>query len=536
MHTQDAQVLFVGGGPAGLAAAIELGMRGIRALLVERNDRVGYAPRSKTTHTRTCEHLRRWGIAGKLRASSPLGVEYPSNMVFVTRLDGFKIATFENAMHCAPGRSPLYSEHAQWVPQYVLERVLHEHAASFRGVTLRFGSEMTSFEQDEGGVHARFRDATTGAETEGQYLYLIGCDGAQSRVRKAIAANMRGETGLSRNYNVIFRAPGLTQANRHGPAVMYWVINDEMPSLLGPMDHEDLWFFMPTYVPRGLSLQEFDVPDLIRKAIGFDLPIEILSSDEWIAHSLIADRYSSGRVFLSGDACHLHPPFGGFGMNMAVHDSVDLGWKMAAVLQGWAGARVLDTYEIERKPVHQLMIDEAVVNHSLAPNQLFRSGIEDDTAVGESIRREIGERIMAVKAREFDTLGLLLGYRYQNSPTVIPDGSAPPPQHFRDYVPSAHPGCRAPHAWLEDGSSLYDHFGQGFTLMSAGDACDNENALTIAAGLGVPFKYLPFPSSQIANLYGARFVLVRPDQHVAWRGNELDHFQNVLNQICGRGA
>ena len=534
-----ADVLIVGAGPVGLAAAIELGQRGIRTLLVERNDRVGYAPRAKTTNVRTREHLRRWGIADKLAAASPLGIDYPSDIYFVTRLSGHLLTRIPNANYCAPGRNPLYSEHGQWIPQYTVEEVLRAHAQSLAAVDIRFGTELVTVAQDDTGVRARLRALGGGTEHDVACAFLIGADGSRSTVREAIGAVMAGVRRISRHYNVVFRAPGLDRAHGHGRGIMYWQINDEIPSLLGPMDRGDRWFFGPTRVPEGVTFRESDMPKLIRRSTGIDLPYEILSSDEWIASRQIADRYRDRRIFLAGDACHVHPPFGGYGMNMGIADAVDLGWKLAAVLQGWAAPALLDSYGAERKPVHNLVMDEAVANHALLSNQLWQEGLEDETPEGAAIRAGAGARIRDAKQREFDTLGVILGYRYENSPVIIPDGSAPPPWHFRDYLPSAHPGRLAPHAWLDDGTSIYDHFGAGFTLVSDGRADDLEvdRAARDAAALGIPFTSLKAPSPQIAELYGARHVLIRPDQHVAWRGNApRDGWASVLGRVTGRAS
>ncbi|MGH8237283.1 MAG: FAD-dependent monooxygenase [Steroidobacteraceae bacterium] len=330
-----ARVIIVGAGPVGLALAIELGHRSIPCIVVERNARVGHAPRAKTTNVRTREHLRRWGIAGELRAASPLGIDYPSNVLFVTRLSGFLLARFENAFNCGPGHNPFYSEHAQWIPQYSVEEVLRAHAQTLASVELRFNCDLVSLEQSDRQVQAEIRDLAANTQETLQADYLVGGDGARSTVRELIGARMAGAYGLSRNYNVVFRAPGLTAAHAHGPAIMYWQVNADVPSFMGPMDRGDKWFFMPTKLPDGVKLTELEAPALIRRATGIDLPYEVLSSDEWVASRLLADRYRDRRVFLAGDACHLHPPFGGYGMNTGIADGVDLGWKIAAVLQGW---------------------------------------------------------------------------------------------------------------------------------------------------------------------------------------------------------
>ncbi len=514
-------VLIVGAGPVGLALAIELGHRRIPCLLIERNDRVGYAPRAKTTNVRTREHFRRWGIADKLRAASPLGVSYPSNVVFCTRLSGFELTRFENAMYCAPGRNPLYSEHAQWVPQYTVEEVMRAHAQSLPGVELRFNCELTSFAQDGDQVQALARDLVRGEDITIEAGFLVGADGARSKVREAIGARMQGTYGLSRNYNIVFRAPGLAQAHSLGPAIMYWQVNGDAPSLIGPMDSGDKWFFMPTGVKEGWKLDTADAPALIRKATGIDLPYEVLSTDEWVASRFLGDKYRDRRVFLAGDACHLHPPFGGYGMNMGVADGVDLGWKLAAVLKGWGGAQLLDSYERERRPVHDMVLDEAVANHAMLGNQLWKDGLDADGQAGAAMRREVGSRIQATKMREFTTLGVMLGYRYDDSPVIVPDGSHAPGHDYVNYVPTSRPGARAPHAWMHDGSSLFDHFGDGFTLLASKDAPSEavDQARVQAQNAGVPLKVLQAHEAGIAELYPTRFTLIRPDQHIAWRGN-----------------
>ena len=533
------RVLIVGAGPVGLALAIELGSRAIPCIVIERNPRVGYAPRAKTTNVRTREHMRRWGIADQLAAASPLGIDYPSNVVFCTRLSGYELARFENALYCAPGKNPLYSEHSQWIPQYSVEEVMRAHAQSLAGVDIRFNCELVSFDQDARHVHARIRDVDGGNETVITGDYLIGADGARSKVREAIGAKMEGTYGLSRNYNVVFRAPGLANAHKLGPAIMYWQVNADVPSVIGPMDRGDKWFFMPTDVPAGLKFAPSEAPDLIRKATKIDLPYEVLSSDEWIASRLLATRYRDRRVFLAGDACHLHPPFGGYGMNMGIADGVDLGWKIAATLQGWGGPKLLDSYERERRPVHNYVMDEAVANHATLGNHLRREGMEDDTEAGAALRRDIGVRIRGAKVREFHTLGVVLGYRYDDSPVIVGDGSTAPAQDFLNYVPSAHPGCLAPHAWLDDGTSLYDHFGRGFTLLATDGAegDDIDRAREAARAADVPLQVIRPQEKGLTDLYAARYTLIRPDQHVAWRGDKVpDDAENLLLQVTGRAA
>jgi 2-polyprenyl-6-methoxyphenol hydroxylase-like FAD-dependent oxidoreductase len=532
------RVLIVGAGPTGLALAIELGHRSIPCMVIERNSRVGHAPRAKTTNVRTREHMRRWGIADTLRAASPLGVSYPSNVLFVTRLAGYELARFENAMYCAPGRNPLYSEHAQWIPQYTVEEVMRAHALTLPSVQLHFNTELVSLDQDEGHVYASIRNLDSGAVQTVHSDFLVGADGARSKVRDAIGARMGGTYGMSRNYNVVFKAPGLAKAHKHDPAIMYWQVNADVPSIIGPMDRDDRWYFMPTGVKEGFKFEPSEAPALIRKATGIDLPYEVLSSDEWVASCLIADNYRSRRVFLAGDACHLHPPFGGYGMNMGVSDGVDLGWKIAAVLQGWGGQNLLDSYESERRGVHNYVMDESVANHATLGNQLWQEGMEDDGEAGASLRKEVGGRISNAKLREFATLGVILGSRYDTSPVIVADGTPASTHDFLNYVPSARPGCLAPHAWMHDGSSLYDHFGTGFTLLVSDNSssAEIERAKESARAAGIPLSIVQPQGMALMDLYRAKLALIRPDQHVAWRGDNwpLDDTK-LWRHVTGRG-
>ncbi len=437
-------------------------------------------------------------------------------------------------MYCAPGKNPLYSEHGQWIPQYTVEDVMRAHAQSLPAVTLRFSHELVGFTQHSDRVMAEVRDLAAGRTFRVHADYLVGADGARSEVRQAIGARMEGNYGLSRNQNVVIHAPGLADAHRLGPAIMYWQVNADIPSVMGPMDSGDRWYFMPMQLMEGQRIDVADVPALVQRATGLETRVSVLSSDEWVANSLLADRYRDGRVLLAGDACHVHPPFGGYGMNMGIADAVDLGWKLAAVLQGWGGAGLLESYEAERRPVHRFVMEEAVGNHALLGRDLWQPGLEDDTPAGRALRAEVGARIRSTKFREFNTLGVMLGYRYEGSPLVVPDGTRAPAQDFINYVPTARPGSLAPHAWMHDGSSLYDHFGSWLTLLCC-DAQDTAVARHAASRMGVPLTVVTPDLPALRDLYDARCALIRPDQHVAWRGDALPaDFENVLARACGR--
>lgn len=529
--TLETDVLIVGAGPAGLAAAIELGTRGIRALVVERNQRSGTAPRAKTTNVRTRTHLRRWGIAVRLAEEAPFGVDFPNNMVFVTRLAGKELARFADAFNASPERNELYPEHGQWVPQYTLEKVLLEKVRTLPTVEVRYNTLFKRAEQDDNAVSAVIENAEGSHTVHAQYL--IGADGARSAIRELIGAKMEGRHGLTHAYNIIFRAPGMGDAHSHGPAAIFWQVSKDGFSAVGPMDRNDTWFFVPAGVPEGIRISPEEAEVMIRERTGIDVPIQVVSADSWVASELLADRYADGRIFLAGDACHLHPPAGGYGMNMGVGDGVDLGWKIAAILQGWGGPSLLDSYETERRTVHRKVIDEAVGNFA---NYLAKApdAIEDDTPEGDAVRLRVGQGILETKGREFNTLGTVLGLSYEGSPLIADEPGAPPPHNSEVYTPSARPGNLAPHAWLADGRSLYDLFDAGFTLLVAEGADDRDVAAATkqAEKLGIPLQIVCPDGIDVARLYKAKLALVRPDQHVAWRGDTWDAM--ALERAVGR--
>ncbi len=529
--TQATDVLIAGAGPVGLALAIDLGLRSVPCIVVEQQDRVGLNPRAKLTNVRSKELLRRWGLADELRSASPLPPDYPANIVFSTRLNGYTLARFEDAFYCARARNELYSEPGQWVPQYTLEEVLWRRAVSLPGVGIRFESRLESIAQDGDGVLAELENLRSGARSTVRAKYLVGADGARSTVRSLLGIGMQGDGALAPNLNLVFRAPALARLHDKGPAVMYWMVNRELPAYLGPLDREGLWFLIAPRLPGGADPGSLDAKEVVYRSSGLRFDMELVHVDPWTAHRLIAERYGAERTFLAGDACHLHPPSGGHGMNMGIADAADLGWKLAATLHGWGGPRLLETYEIERRPLHQRVIREAVENYELTGDRLARDGIEQPGPEGERIRSEVGEAILKGKLQEFRSLGVVLGGCYRDSPAIVPDGTRPPREQVAVYEPSACPGCLAPHFWMADGTSLYDHFGPGFTLLAGPDAAaaDIPRLARAASQRAVPLKVVTVADPKFPALYQAPLALARPDQHIAWRGERAP--QDCLDLI-----
>ncbi len=536
VDTVETDVLIVGAGPTGLSLAIELGLRWVRATVVEQHPRTGSQPRAKTTNVRSMQHLRRWGIADKLRAAAPLPYDYPTDVVFATRLFGRTLAVIENAFEGAKRCDPRFPEPAQWVPQYTVEAVLRDRVATLPSVGLAFNTELEDLKQTANAVEASVRNPANDERRIIRAKYLVGADGARSRVRGLIGARMEGAHAYALNYNLILRMPALARARPDRRAIMYWLVNKETPAVMGPMDGEDRWFFGITLPPGVTEIDDDTLRRRVCEAVGRGIDIEILERDIWAAHRLIANTYRDRRVFLAGDACHLHPPFGGYGMNLGVADGVDLGWKLAAVLAGWGGPDLLYSYEQERRPVHQRTIAEAVENYRTLSAQLLQENLDEDSDAGERARAAVADEIVRSKTREFKTLGVVLGSRYPRSSIIVDDGSAPPREHYADFEPSAHPGSLAPHAWRHDGCSLYDLFGEGYTLLALDEAVPTDALTQAAERAGVPLRVLRLPDQDLRTLYGAPLALIRPDQYVAWRGARIDDADSLIAIVRGARA
>ncbi len=512
----DADVLIVGAGPVGLSMALELGLRGRRVVLIERDPSRGPQPRAKTLNMRSLGHMRRWGVADAVRAASPNPPDLPTDIVFQTRLFGHHLATLPNIYFRGNERQhdERFPEPSEWIPQYLVEQALKAKLETLDNVSIRYGVELLNFEQTPGEVLATLN--AKGEDIALRSRFIVGADGARSRVRALIGAEMVGRHAMASHFNVVMRIPELDTLQPPVRGIMHWIINGDTPCVMGPMGPH--WHIGKTLAEGEADLTRDQVADFLKSATGRDLDFEIVSTDRWYAHELVADRYRDRNAFLVGDACHLHPPFGGYGMNMGIADAVDLGWKLDAVLGGWGGERLLESYEWERKRVHRWTIDESLENYKTLARDLDIPGLEDDTEMGAQIRQGLGQAVIAVKRREFHTIGIVLGYHYGGSPVVVGGEDLPGPV-AEEYHPVAEPGAMAPHFWLEPGVSVYDRFGRGLTLIdTVGDLEGRGLFHQAAQAAGVPLKELVLTGERAKALYGEDLFLVRPDEHVAWRG------------------
>jgi 2-polyprenyl-6-methoxyphenol hydroxylase-like FAD-dependent oxidoreductase len=529
-HSSD--IVIAGAGPVGLALAIDLGLRGVKTTVVEPRDRSRLVPRAKLTNVRSMEHMRRWGVADRVRNASPLPASFSTDIAFVTSLVGREITRFTNAFYTEPKRDDRFAEPAQQIPQYVTEPVLREYASEIASISFVDGWRVADALQDEVGVKVSISQGPAGPSRVIHARFLVGCDGAGSTVREIIGASLRGRRAIATNYGVVFRSAELSRLLPFKPALHFWTLNASTPSYMGPGDTVDLWWLQATALPFGTDMKTLDPVNVVEGATGMPIhDIEILSVDPWEAHALTADRVIDGRIILAGDAAHMHTPMGAHGMNQGIGDAADLGWKLWGVLSGWASPAVLQSYAMERGPVHERVVAEATHNYSRLANHFVRKGLEVDGPQGDRARAELAEEIQREKRREFFSLGLILGHVHKGSPIVVDaESSADVNESIDEFTSALRVGGRAPHAWLADGTSLFDHFGPGFTLMRTG-ASTGDGLMIAAADRGIPLEIVTVHEPTVTDLYGESLTLIRPDQVVAWNATEEPGSRQALLDV-----
>ena len=541
-------VLIVGGGPFGLMLSIELGRRGVPSLLIDAKQRTAVNPQANATQARTMEHYRRLGFAEEIR-SLGLPRDYPTDIAYFTRygateLGRFQLPSSEQAMQMIRGLGGSWSaaELPHRVSQKYVEQVLRRQAEASPLASVHYGWRLTAFEEIGSKVHATIEHVEDGSQREVAASYLIGADGARGMVRRQLGIRYQGETGVQRDFfggrmvALYLRAPDFYRMIPHPRAWMYWAFNSERRSWLAAVNGRDEFAFHTQLKPGEDETIDADrARALFHQATGVPVEIELIDIDTWIAgHALVAERFAAGRVFLGGDAAHLFTPAGGLGYNTAVEDAVNLGWKLAAEIKGMAGPALLESYEYERRKLavrntgYARTFAESIGNFVPAPT------LEAEGPEGDAARAAAGEYLAGHARREFNIPGVTFGGRYDGSPVIVADGTEPPEDAANVYVPSATPGGRAPHLWLEDGLSLYDLFGFEWSLLVLGDRQAEVAAIVDAASRrGMDLTVVRLPMAEARALYESDLVLIRPDQIVAWRYGGAHDPDAVLDQVLG---
>ena len=542
----ETPIVIVGGGPVGLNLALDLAWRQVPCMLVNQGKTTADHPQGNTNNARTMEIYRRLGIADRIRDVG-LPIDHCGDAIFVTRINAHEIGRIKIPSvrdRLKPGSIDLElgPEPLQRASQMFVERVLKEELDTKATVDMRFGWKMISFEPSDEAVIVEIQNIDTGKIETVSCGYLVGCDGGRSTVRRSLGIEYVGKSGeevdfmMGQMLSVYFHAPALYDVMKTDAPWQFHSMNPQGRASIVALDGKGHFLTWAKLEP-GEDAYSIDPRPYIWRVVGEEIPVNILSSKPWQAGlSLVANEYQRGRVILAGDSVHLFTPTGGFGMNTGVGDAENLGWKLEAWNSGWAGDRLIGTYECERRPV---AIRNLAQSYALAQDKSALSvppAIEDETPEGEALRADLGIRTEKTLAEEYYCMGIQLGARYDGSPLICAEHGDVPVSDPFTYIPTAWPGGRAPHCWLADGTALFDHFGKGFTLLRLGSSIADTSALErVAEEKGVPLSIFSVDNPQIRALYEADLALIRPDQYVAWRGEAVPDNPSALID-CVRGA
>jgi 2-polyprenyl-6-methoxyphenol hydroxylase-like FAD-dependent oxidoreductase len=517
----DAQVVIAGGGPVGLTLAIELGQQGIAVRLVDKRPAPGRLPKMERCNARTMENFRRLGLADRIRAAGLAGDVPMDVFICLENLVNDPLVHHPypsvNALKAAyrdvrDGSVP--AEPYQLISQYTLEPLLRSAAEATPGVTVDFGRELVDLAQDDTGVTTTVR-GLDGSTSTLRSAYLVGCDGGGSTVRGLLGIELRGESLLEMR-QALFYSEDLFDRIPIGKGRHYHVADGTSSFLI--VQDDKLHFSLHATVGS-----DEEMPALFEKIVGFPISYETRYVGTWRQRLMVADRYRAGRVLMAGDAVHLVIPTGGLGMNTGHGDAVDLAWKLAGTLHGWAGPGLLDAYEAERRPIgiRNVAASRKASTGRRAWRGLWKPDIADDSPEGRATRTALAERADREQRWSNDLYGIELGYRYVDSPLIRPDDQEGPDPDSFQYVPTTCPGARLPHVWLDDGRPIQDELGREYTLLRVGRgrgvAVDELEAAF--ASLGAPLRVYDVACADAEPVYGYELLLVRPDLHVAWRGD-----------------
>jgi 2-polyprenyl-6-methoxyphenol hydroxylase-like FAD-dependent oxidoreductase len=526
----ETSVLIAGGGPVGLTLAMDLASRGIDVTVLETR-RAGEPPNVKCNQVsaRSMEIFRRLGLADKIR-NTGLPPEFRIDVSLCVSATGQELSRIKLPSRAGRVRGEKGDDGAwptaEWphrINQLFLEPLLFSEASARPRIRILNRTEFVGFSQDANGVTSTARDLDSGDTITIRSRYLAGCDGGRSAVRRAMGSKLAGIEVVQRVQSTYFRAPKLMSMLPGEPCWMYLAFNPRRCGTMMSIDGKERWLIHNVLYNGEPDYDSVDRDWAIRNILGVgpEFEYEIISKEDWIGRRLVADRFQNGRVFIAGDAAHLWIPHAGYGMNAGIADAGNLAWMLAAVLQGWAEPALLDAYQAERQPITD-QVSHFAFNMSKSISQQRReisADIERDDAVGEATRAQIGREAYELYVQQQCCGGLNFGYFYADSPIVAYDGAAHPAYSMGKFESSSVPGCRAPHVWLSDGRSLYDALGDGYGLIRFDPGVSVDGLIAEAKQRGVPLTVLDVADAGAAATYQKKLVLVRPDRHVAWRGD-----------------
>ncbi len=530
-------VLIIGGGPCGLAAAIALGRCGVKTLLIEKHPSTSFHPRGHVVNARTMEILRTWGLEEDVRAR---GIPHDRNqgVAFVRSVAGEQIGEIRTFADRQRNRIiETYGPSAKTsCSQDLLEPVLRRGAEAQRSVLARFGTRLDSLTQDEASVEARMSDPNGKSRTV-RAKYAIAADGARGTLRDQLGVELSGDGALGNQIGVYFEAD-LWPLVADRPNLLWWIYNEKTVGVMIALDGRRRWTYNFGYNAEKDKPEDF-TPErcagIVKAAIGMDgMDVSIRDIRIWQMQARIAQTLRVGRVFLAGDAAHPLPPTGGQGMNTAVGDAHNLSWKLALVVKELADPRLLDSYEQERLPVIRFNVEQSVRN----ARKMAVAGLGGIMRTHEDFREEDVARMRKAipqQREHFDYYGQTFGYAYR-SPAILDEGGDAMPREINTYEATTAPGGRAPHCWLSwPGGvilSTIDLFkDMRFTLLAGREGQTWASAFRrAAADVGIEgHAYTVGPDADLIDHQGTFHevfeisprgsVLVRPDGHVVWRSH-----------------
>lgn len=532
----EVPIFIAGGGPVGMTLALDLAARGIRSLVAERNITTTSHPKMDITNSRSMELFRRLGIVDELRAAA-VPEDNPFDVSWVTTMSGMELHRFrypsvnesrKNIWEYNDGSQAL--EPPMRVSQVEIEPVLRRCIERSSFASLRFGLEVLSFEQDASGVTVVARGADGGDETF-RCKFLVGCDGGRSVVRSLLDISLQGDSHIMQRFMTHFRSDARNLLQRWGPA---WHYQSQLGTLIAQND-KDVWTLHSRLDERkDVSV---DPSKLISEFVGAQIPHQVIVANRWSPHLLVADRFQSGRVLLAGDAVHQYIPTGGYGMNTGIGDACDLGWKLAATLQGFGGPNLLKSYECERRPVALRNRDASKQHNDIRVRigNAFRAEVYDGKPSNDEAREALSATIANLGNLENESRGIELGYVYNESPIIERGQDEGVSLDIAHYHPTTVPGARLPSIFLQDGTALFDQLGPWFTVLLFNGGHPG-SLLATAKQKGIPVRLLRLIDEPLRHLYGWGLIIVRPDQHVGWRGENVEDDQvanNVWNTLLG---
>ena len=517
--TKPSQVLIAGGGPVGIGLAIELALRGVPSTVIERHARIPPIPKGQNLTQRTMEHFRAWGVEQAIRDASPIPVSFGIGglTAYGSLLSAWHYDWYQRVIV-----RPYYACDNTRLPQYATEAVLRERASQRPEITLLTGWTVRDLVQHETGVEVEIESA----DGERQTLaapWVVGCDGARSLVRERAGITQTRDDHETRMVLLVFRSKSLNDLiARYRGKSFFNVLHPELKGywqFFGRVDTGETWFFHSP-VPAGTTRDNFNFHQYLESVVGAPFDCSFDHIGFWDLRFEVANQYRAGRVLLAGDAAHSHPPYGGYGINTGFEDARNLGWKLAAVLEGWAGPGLLDSYDLERRPVFESTANDFIRNFIEVDRQFLH---DHDPA------RDQADFEAAWAARAAGSPAEIQGFEphYEGSPIVLgpPGGrcSAAGTHQF-----TARPGHHLAPQLAADGGNLFDKLGPGYSLLVLGEADDpNQSGLieewvgaaeAAAAKCGLPLSVIRDTSAAARRAYDATLVLVRPDAFVAWAG------------------